>query len=87
MAAQRICSIPMCVCVCVCGNKGVIARCAAGGRDHTPCCNRRGVIPACISLCRGVLPSTPAGSDCLSYAGNILQCFEEGMHMHTKYSI
>ncbi|XP_055384146.1 Ig-like and fibronectin type-III domain-containing protein 1 isoform X3 [Condylostylus longicornis] len=57
---------------------GVIARCAAGGRDHTQCCNRRGVIPGCISLCRGVLPPLPTASDCLSYAGNILQCFEEG---------
>ncbi|XP_037879473.1 Ig-like and fibronectin type-III domain-containing protein 2 [Glossina fuscipes] len=84
----------------------VIARCAAGGRDHTPCCVRRGVTPTCMSLCRGVLPvshisaslssissssssvsgggsstSTAANTnsaDCLSYAGNILQCFEEG---------
>ncbi|XP_037904934.1 Ig-like and fibronectin type-III domain-containing protein 1 isoform X1 [Hermetia illucens] len=57
---------------------GILARCAAGGRDHTPCCNRRGVIPACVSLCRGVISPTIGSSDCLSYAGNILQCFEEG---------
>ncbi|XP_037951206.1 Ig-like and fibronectin type-III domain-containing protein 1, partial [Teleopsis dalmanni] len=59
----------------------VIARCAAGGRDHTPCCNRRGVIPACLTLCRGVMPVTTSATalpDCLSYAGNILQCLEEG---------
>ncbi|EDW26268.1 GL24598 [Drosophila persimilis] len=98
----------------------ILARCAAGGRDHSPCCSRRGVINACMPLCRGVMPlalttksatataatnsassgagagaastsasssssvagasTTGAGSvpDCLSYAGNILQCFEEG---------
>ncbi|KAH8334760.1 hypothetical protein KR074_009919 [Drosophila pseudoananassae] len=103
----------------------ILARCAAGGRDHSPCCSRRGVINACMPLCRGVMPlalttkaatSTAATSasaaastssssgttatsgssnaasasatssssstsnvpDCLSYAGNILQCFEEG---------
>ncbi|ALC43811.1 CG17839 [Drosophila busckii] len=76
----------------------ILARCAAGGRDHSPCCSRRGVINACMPLCRGVMPfalTTKTGaaaaatassstvlpsnvSDCLSYAGNILQCFEEG---------
>lgn len=77
----------------------VIVRCAAGGRDHTPCCQRRGVPTACMSICRGVMPHYANGagsnaaalsgssysgsngttsSDCLSYAGNILQCIEEG---------
>ncbi|KAH8405330.1 hypothetical protein KR222_005359 [Zaprionus bogoriensis] len=83
----------------------ILARCAAGGRDHSPCCSRRGVISACMPLCRGVMPlalttkatggaatSTAAAAvgataastlgnnapDCLSYAGNILQCLEEG---------
>ncbi|KAH8270054.1 hypothetical protein KR018_003173 [Drosophila ironensis] len=97
----------------------ILARCAAGGRDHSPCCSRRGVINACMPLCRGVMPlalttkaatattaaasassaatlgngnaaaaaaTSPSSSssstsnvpDCLSYAGNILQCFEEG---------
>ncbi|XP_043647954.1 Ig-like and fibronectin type-III domain-containing protein 2 [Drosophila teissieri] len=109
----------------------ILARCAAGGRDHSPCCSRRGVINACMPLCRGVMPlalttksatasaaaaatssssssssaaaaatsasatsnsnaagatssssassGTPSNApDCLSYAGNILQCFEEG---------
>ncbi|XP_067642607.1 Ig-like and fibronectin type-III domain-containing protein 1 isoform X2 [Eurosta solidaginis] len=77
----------------------VIVRCAAGGRDHTPCCQRRGAPAACMSICRGVMPLAANGgggksgalssssysgnnsttsSDCLSYAGNILQCIEEG---------
>ncbi|XP_055908191.1 Ig-like and fibronectin type-III domain-containing protein 2 [Eupeodes corollae] len=59
----------------------IIVKCAVGGRDHAPCCNRRGVSPLCAPLCRGVLPSVSphlASSECLSYAGNILQCFEEG---------
>lgn len=53
-----------------------MAKCAAGGRDHTPCCSRRGVVPKCLSLCRGVVPQPPV--DCLAYGGNIIQCFEEG---------
>lgn len=53
-----------------------LLRCAAGGRDHSDCCNRRGVTSACISMCRGVV-SNPS-SDCLAYAGNIIQCLEEG---------
>lgn len=55
---------------------GVLSKCAAGGRDHTPCCNRRGVIPKCLPLCRGLIPQPPV--DCLAYGGNIIQCFEEG---------
>lgn len=55
---------------------GALAKCAAGGRDHTPCCNRRGVPARCISLCRGVLPQAPA--ECSTFGGNIIQCFEEG---------
>lgn len=50
-------------------------RCAAGGRDHSPCCSRRGVSKKCMPICKGVL-SQP--SECISYAGNIIQCLEEG---------
>lgn len=56
---------------------GVLSKCAAGGRDHTPCCNRRGVPTKCLSLCRGIVPQPPV--NCLPYGGNIIQCFEEGM--------
>lgn len=55
---------------------GILAKCAAAGRDHTPCCQRRGVSQRCLSLCRGVVPQPPV--DCLAYGGNIIQCFEEG---------
>lgn len=55
---------------------GALAKCAAGGRDHTPCCSRRGVAKKCLSLCRGLIPSPQV--DCLAYGGNIIQCFEEG---------
>lgn len=55
---------------------GVLVKCFAGGRDHTPCCQRRSVTPQCISSCRGVIAQPPA--DCFSYVGNIIQCFEEG---------
>lgn len=58
---------------------GVLAKCAAAGRDHTPCCNRRSVPSECMSLCHGVVP--PKGTECLPFAGNILQCLEEGSAM------
>lgn len=64
----------------LCGPQfGVLAKCAAAGRDHSSCCNRRAVPPKCMSLCHGVLP--PLGTDCLPYAGNIIQCLEEGRGM------
>lgn len=53
-----------------------ILRCGAGGRNHETCCNRRGVTKKCMPMCRGVMVQQPA--ECLSYAGNIIQCFEEG---------
>lgn len=62
---------------------GALAKCASGGRDHTSCCNRRGVPAKCISLCRGVLPQPPV--DCLSFGGNIIQCFEEGKYFLLCY--
>lgn len=53
-----------------------ILKCAAGGRDHTECCMSRGVPNTCLSRCRGVMSGT--SPDCLTYAGNIIQCLEEG---------
>lgn len=60
------------VCLASLGN---VVRCGAGGRDHTPCCNRRGVSKKCLPICKGVMTQP---SECLSYAGNIIQCLEEG---------
>ncbi|KAL7051028.1 hypothetical protein ACKWTF_004301 [Chironomus riparius] len=54
---------------------GAVVRCAAGGRDHSQCCSRRGVSNKCLPICKGVL-SHP--TECISYAGNIIQCLEEG---------
>lgn len=56
-----------------------LLRCAVGGRNHLPCCQRRGVPPACKSLCTGSFTSnqvTPAV--CMPYIGNIMMCLEEG---------
>ncbi|XP_055693632.1 Ig-like and fibronectin type-III domain-containing protein 1 [Lutzomyia longipalpis] len=55
---------------------GVLVKCAAGGRDHSGCCVRRAVPPKCLSLCHGVVSQSSA--ECLPYAGNVLQCLEEG---------
>ncbi|GLH02718.1 Fibronectin domain-containing protein [Gryllus bimaculatus] len=57
-----------------------LLRCGAGGRDHAPCCARRGVPPTCAPVCAGVLagPVAAAVAACAPYVGNIVQCFEEG---------
>jgi hypothetical protein len=54
---------------------GAIVRCAAGGRDHRPCCTRRGVSKRCLPNCKGILTDP---TECVSFAGNMIQCFEEG---------
>ena len=57
-----------------------LTRCAVGGRDHLPCCARRGVPKKCQPLCQAVhQESTGAAfSSCLPYIGQIVTCFEEG---------
>jgi hypothetical protein len=57
-----------------------LSRCAAGGRDHSACCRRRGVPDECLAVCRGAqdLPYQSAFTGCLPYVGNIFTCFEQG---------
>ncbi|XP_045478484.1 Ig-like and fibronectin type-III domain-containing protein 2 [Harmonia axyridis] len=57
-----------------------LLRCGAGGRNHGACCERRGVPSNCLSLCAGVIVTSLAetASKCITYIGNIVQCFEEG---------
>nr|XP_022900341.1 Ig-like and fibronectin type-III domain-containing protein 2 [Onthophagus taurus] len=57
-----------------------IVRCGAGGRNHGSCCSRRGVPPACVSLCSGVIVDSLllTATTCMPYIGNIALCFEEG---------
>ena len=57
-----------------------VVRCAAGGRDHLPCCARRGVPRNCQPLCQAVHQAS-TGADflqCLPNIGQIIQCYEEG---------
>ncbi|KAJ8984657.1 hypothetical protein NQ317_015748 [Molorchus minor] len=65
----------------VCGGEfQKILRCGAGGRNHGACCSRRGVPSSCLSLCSGVILDSllVTATTCVSYIGNIAQCFEEG---------
>lgn len=57
-----------------------LLRCGAGGRNHGACCSRRGVPPACLSLCSGVIVESllVTATTCIPYIGNIALCFEEG---------
>ena len=57
-----------------------ITKCAAAGRDHLPCCIRRGVPVECQALCQGTQlhSQNSVYSDCNAYIGNIMTCLEEG---------
>ena len=52
----------------------------SGGRDHLPCCYKRGVSAECQLLCQGVQYTTDHSiyTKCLAYIGNIMLCLEEG---------
>ena len=63
-----------------CGDElSVVVRCAAGGRDHAPCCQQRGVPAACHSLCRGVDHGAFLTHECMTHIGQVVQCWEEGV--------
>lgn len=47
-----------------------VVRCGAGGRDHLPCCARRGVPAACQPLCQAVHQQS-TGADFLQCLPNI----------------
>ena len=57
-----------------------LVRCMAGGRDHRPCCERRGVDNKCMDVCIGTMNESPfvVGAKCSKYSGRILQCMVEG---------
>ena len=57
-----------------------LVRCLAGGRDHRPCCERRGVDARCLDVCIGTMNESPfvIGAKCSKHSGKILQCMVEG---------
>lgn len=57
-----------------------ILRCLAGGRDHRPCCERRGIDSDCFDLCNGMITFTSkeVASKCSKHDGKIFQCMAEG---------
>jgi hypothetical protein len=59
-----------------------ILRCAAGGRDHRDCCTKRGVTELCIDVCSARVPNSlkSMAENCMPFIGNIIQCFDEGLH-------
>ncbi|XP_050727678.1 Ig-like and fibronectin type-III domain-containing protein 1 isoform X2 [Eriocheir sinensis] len=56
-----------------------LVRCAAGGRNHQPCCQRRGVPDSCMSLCAGSFSNQATPAVCMPYIGNIMMCLEDGV--------
>ncbi|RWS23337.1 Ig-like and fibronectin type-III domain-containing protein C25G4.10, partial [Leptotrombidium deliense] len=68
--------------ICVDTNTAnTMIRCAVGGRDHRPCCKRRGVTPECLGLCTGLIEGSPMhiGAKCGQYASSIMICIKEGV--------
>ena len=66
-----------------------ITKCAAAGRDHLPCCLRRGVPVECQALCQGTQmhSSNSVFDDCFAYIGNIMTCLEDGkLILYIRYS-
>lgn len=57
-----------------------ILRCGVGGRNHVPCCRRRGVQRTCLDLCAGVMkqPTSVLGALCIVDLISIVECLEEG---------
>ena len=57
-----------------------ILRCAVGGRDHLPCCTRRGVPKSCQPLCQAVHQRSTGAefAQCLPFIGQVYTCLEEG---------
>lgn len=57
-----------------------ILRCLAAGRDHRPCCERRGIDADCFDLCNGMITFTSksVAAKCSKYDGKIFQCMAEG---------
>lgn len=53
----------------------ILVRCGAGGRDHTPCCQRRGIRWECLPICSATMEMTPQAivSTCIGDAGKIIQ--------------
>ena len=64
-----------------CGSElSTLVRCGSGGRNHIPCCQRRGVSESCLNLCAGIVETSPMiiARSCSSDLGKILRCMEEG---------
>ena len=57
-----------------------VMRCLVGGRDHLPCCERRGVPQSCQPLCQAVHQKSTGAefSKCLPFLGQVFTCLEEG---------
>lgn len=61
----------------------ILIRCAAAGRDHTPCCKHRSVNWDCMPMCAGTLSANQfnLASTCSYDLGNMLQCMMEGVDL------
>ena len=59
------------------------------GRNHAPCCYRRGIPDHCIPFCANLLTTElmsivhtdDAYDECLAVSVDIVACFEEGQSM------
>nr|AXI69347.1 Ig-like and fibronectin type-III domain-containing protein [Cepaea nemoralis] len=63
--------------------------CGADGRDHSTCCQSKGVLPHCVPLCSGVVPQDLINSEkileCLADHTVIFACAQQG-HLLLPYA-
>ncbi|VDL78366.1 unnamed protein product [Nippostrongylus brasiliensis] len=60
------------------------AYCAADASDQTSCCTKRGVVPECLSFCKGDVPTCDTQS-ILNYQHAIVQCQKAGLEARPRY--
>lgn len=60
---------------------GQVLACGSDGRDHSPCCEREGILPQCLPLCAHVTPGPldPVFYQCIENTATAVACFKEGL--------
>ena len=58
-----------------------LIECGSDGKNHAPCCKRRGLPDICLDFCVGNMPSSFDAQhlECLNKSLEIIKCYEEGI--------
>lgn len=60
-----------------------LLKCGSDGKNHVPCCKRRGLPDVCLDFCLGVIPPSldTEHLQCLNRSLEIIMCYEEGINI------